>query len=144
MLFSMIGVLIEAGIVIIAATVLAYLGRLLKQPSIIAYIIAGIAIGPIGFGLIKNQEVISTFSEFGIVFLLFIVGLHLDVTKLKDVGKTSLLIGLGQVTCAAVLGYVIASQWFGRLPSLYIAAALAFSSTVIVVKLLTDKSEIII
>ncbi len=135
-------IFIEIGIIIIAATLLAYLGRFLRQPSIIAYILAGIIIGPIGLQLISSRELINVFSELGIVFLLFIVGLQLDFTKLKDVGKSSLALGFGQVIFTAVIGYFIAAQWFNHITSLYLAVALTFSSTVIVLKLLTDKNEL--
>lgn len=138
----MVDVFLEVGIVIIAATVLAFLGKFLKQPSIIAYILAGVIIGPLGLKLIQNNDIIALFSELGIVFLLFIVGLQLDVKKLKGIGSSSLLISIGQVVFTAAIGYVIARFWFTHLAALYIAMALAFSSTVIVVKLLTDKNEI--
>ncbi len=82
----MVNIFLEIGIVIIAATLLAMIARFLKQPLIVAYIAAGIAIGPIGLGWIKSYDLISLFSELGIVFLLFIVGLQLDVRKLKHVG----------------------------------------------------------
>ncbi|MCH7535697.1 MAG: cation:proton antiporter [Bacteroidetes bacterium] len=64
---------------------LSYLGRFIKQPSIIAYILAGIVIGPIGLGIIKSREAINLFSELGIIFLLFIVGLELDIKKIKKI-----------------------------------------------------------
>ena len=137
-----IPLLFEVGLVIIVATVLAYIGKILKQPSIIAYILAGIVIGPIGLRLIENSDVISFFSELGIMFLLFIVGLQLDVKKLKGVGMPSVVIGLGQIIFTTVFGYLIARIWFEHLPALYIAIALTLSSTVVVVKLYLDSNQI--
>lgn len=138
----MVNIFVEIGIVVIAATLLAILARFLRQPLVVAYIFAGIIIGPIGFGLIKSQEVISLFSELGIVFLLFIVGLQLDIRKLKHVGWQASLVGLGQVVFTGAIGFFIAWQYFSTLVSAYIAVGLALSSTVIVVKLLSDKNEI--
>ncbi|HLC74642.1 MAG TPA: cation:proton antiporter [Candidatus Nanoarchaeia archaeon] len=138
----MIDVFVEIGLIIIVATLLAYIGRCLKQPSIIAYILAGIIIGPLGFGLIKNMSVIQLFSELGIIFLLFIVGIQLDIKKLKTVGIPAIVIGLGQIAFTSSIGFFIARIWFEYLPSLYIAIALSLSSTVVVVKLLMDKKEI--
>ncbi|MCK4589013.1 MAG: cation:proton antiporter [Nanoarchaeota archaeon] len=138
----MVNILLEIGIVIIAATLLAIIARFLKQPLIIAYIIAGIVIGPIGLGLIKSQEMIALFSELGIVFLLFIVGLQLDIKKLKNVGWQATLVGLGQVIFTGVIGFFIALKYFNPLVAGYIAVGLTLSSTVVVVKLLADKNEI--
>ena len=139
----MVTLLFDISIVIITATALAYLGKFLKQPSIIAYILAGIILGPLGFSIIKNTETISLFSELGIIFLLFIVGLQLDVNKIKGIGTPALIIGIGQVLFTAAIGYIIARSWFAPLPSLYLALALTFSSTVVVVKLLLDKNELL-
>jgi len=135
-------VLFEIGIIIIASTLLALLGRFFKQPSIIAYIFAGIVIGPIGLKLIHNSEIIGLFSELGIVFLLFIVGMELDLRKLKGVGKSAGLVGVGQMLFTTLIGFSIAFFIFEPLQAAYLAVALAFSSTVIVVKLLSDRKEI--
>jgi len=138
----MVNIFLEIGIIIIAATLLAIIARFFKQPLIIAYILAGIVIGPIGLGWIKSQEMISLFSELGIVFLLFIVGLQLDIKKLKHIGWQASLVGLAQVVFTGALGFIIALQYFPVLISGYIAVGLALSSTVVVVKLLSDKNEI--
>ena len=135
-------VIFEIGIIIVASTVLALLGRFFKQPSIVAYIFAGIAIGPIGLNLIHNSEIISLFSELGIVFLLFIVGMQLDLRKLKEVGKSAGLVGIGQMLFTTIIGFLIAFWIFPPLQAAYLAVALAFSSTVIVVKLLSDRKEL--
>jgi Kef-type K+ transport system membrane component KefB len=138
----MVEVFLEIGIVIGFATLLAFIGRMLKQPPIIAYILAGIMIGPIGLKLIQNQEIIGLFSELGVVFLLFIVGLQLDFKKLKDVGIPALTLGLGQVLFTAIIGYFVAIQWFDKIAAMYIAIALTFSSTVIVIKLMSDRNQL--
>jgi len=138
----MVNIFVELGIVLIAATLLAIVARFLKQPLIVAYIAAGIAIGPIGLGWIQSQEMIALFSELGIVFLLFIVGLQLDIRKLKNVGWQASLIGLAQVFFTGLIGFLIASYYFSVLVSAYVAIGLTLSSTVVVVKLLSDKNVI--
>ena len=135
--------LLDLGIIIIVATVLAYFARLLKQPVILAYMVAGVIIGPAALGLITNQALIWTFSELGIAFLLFIVGLELDLRKLKEVGLNAAIIGVGQIffSFIAALGIALAFG-FTLLEAMYISLALTLSSTMIVVKLLSDKREL--
>ena len=91
---------------------------------------------------LNNRELFQTFSELGITFLLFLVGLEINYSSLRLVGKASVLIGLGQIVFTAVIGYFIALFFdFNQLQSLYIAIALTFSSTIIVVKLLSEKKD---
>ena len=133
----------DIGIILIVATVLAIISRFFRQPMIIGYMLAGIIIGPIGLGWVVNHEVITTLSEIGIAFLLFIVGLELDIRKLKHLGAVSLVVGLGQVILTFIAGYLL-SIILG-LPSVYafyVSIALTLSSTVIIVKLFSDKNEI--
>ncbi len=119
------------------------LTRLLKQPLIIGYIIAGIIVGPFFLNLIQESQIITAFSEMGIAFLLFIVGLHLSPKVIKEVGKVSLVTGLGQVIFTSVIGYFIGIMLgFSPITSLYIAIALTFSSTIIIMKLLSDKDAL--
>lgn len=133
----------DIGIILIVATVLAIIARFLRQPIIMGYILAGIVIGPIGLGWVINYDVITTLSEIGIAFLLFIVGLELDVRKLKHLGAVSLIVGLGQVILTFIAGYLLAILL--GMPStyaFYVSIALTLSSTVIIIKLLSDKNEI--
>jgi Kef-type K+ transport system membrane component KefB/Trk K+ transport system NAD-binding subunit len=133
----------DIGLVIAAATVLAYIAKLLRQPVVLAYVIAGVLIGPGGLKLITNQDVIKTLSEFGIAFLLFIVGLELDVRKLKTVGLSAVFIALVNSSIMFLFGFTISKTCgFTGLAPLYLGLALAFSSTMIVVKLLSDKNEL--
>ena len=133
----------DIGTILIVATFLAIVSRFFKQPLIIGYMLAGIIIGPIGLGWVVNHEIISTLSEIGIAFLLFIVGLELDVRKLKHLGAVSLIVGLGQVIFTFIAGYLLAIVL--GLPSIYafyVSIALTLSSTVIIIKLFSDKNEI--
>ena len=117
--------------------------RILRQPLIIGYILSGILIGPFLFDALPDPGLLSTFSEFGIAFLLFIVGLHLSPKVIKDVGKISLITGIGQVLFTSLIGYFLA-LWLGfsRIEAIYISIALTFSSTIIIMKLLSDKDAL--
>jgi len=136
-------IFLELALIIGVAAVLALIGRLIKQPPIIAYLVTGIIIGPFAFGILSSTEIVQTLARMGVAFLLFIVGLNLDFRVLKEVGIVSLVVGIGQIIITAGIGFGIA-LWLGfaYVPSLFIAAALAFSSTVVVVKLLSDKNEL--
>ncbi len=122
---------------------IGFLGRLLKQPLIVSFIAVGLIVGPHGLDLLRSIEKIHLLSEMGIAVLLFVVGLKLDVSLIRTSGKVSLATGLGQVIFTSVFGYFICI-WLGfeTVTSIYIAVALTFSSTIIIVKLLSDKKEI--
>jgi Kef-type K+ transport system membrane component KefB len=110
---------------------------------VVSFIAVGVLVGPFGLDLLKSIEQIHLLSELGIAILLFVVGLKLDLTLVKSIGKVATLTGLGQVLFTSVIGYFIGLQLgFDHLTSLYIAIALTFSSTIIIVKLLSDKKEI--
>ena len=132
----------EISIIIIIAALIAYILRIIKQPIIPAYILAGLLIGPI-FGLVTNEELIVTLSEIGIAFLLFIVGLEIDIKKLKYVAVISSIGGIIQVFLLFAIGSALAYFLnFSQTEVFYMGLVLAFSSTAIVVKILSDKNEI--
>lgn len=135
---------IQLSLIIVIAVVISVLMRALKQPLIIGYILTGILVGPYFLNIVEvgAEEPIAAFSKFGIAFLLFIVGLSLDPSKIKKVGPVSLFTGLGQIVFTSGVGFLLARLLgFGLTPALYIAGALTFSSTIIIVKLLSDKRE---
>lgn len=134
-------ILVDIGIIIFFAALFASLARLLKQPLMLGYVVAGLVIGPV-FGILKNQSLILTLSELGITFLLFIVGLELNLNKLKEVGKLVSVITPIQVILITLIGYALASLWVGKIEALYIGLILAFSSTMVVVKLISDKKQL--
>lgn len=139
----MTALFIELGIVIIAATIFALVTRVLKQPTIIGYILAGIVIGPAFLGLVQNHETIMFFSELGVVFLLFIVGLELNITKIQEVGKRALFIGLAQVLFTFVISFGIARYLgFNTTTASFLGIILTLSSTIVVIKLYSDKREL--
>lgn len=139
----MTNLLTELGVIVIIATACALVARLLKQPLLLSYILAGILIGPYGLELVTDYSTITVVSELGIAFLLFIVGLELDINKIKNLGAISLIAGIGQVTFTFLAGYFF-TQWIGfpPIPSIYISIALTLSSTVLVVKLYEEKNQL--
>ncbi|MBI4451264.1 cation:proton antiporter [Candidatus Woesearchaeota archaeon] len=134
---------LELGLVILAAALFAYAAYLRKQPVILGYLLAGLVLGPAGFGIVSDTEAISTLSEIGIAFLLFMVGLELDTRRLKGIGKPALIAGLAQVAVTFIVGYAL-SRFLGlqQIPSFYVSLGLTLSSTVLVVKMLSDRNEI--
>src|SRR3989344_5218751 len=100
-------IFIELTLLFILTIVISGLARLLKQPLIVGYIITGILAGPYFLNLIKSTDAIATFAEIDIVFLLFIVGLNLNPKLVKDLGKVSLITGIGQVLFTVILGFFI-------------------------------------
>lgn len=131
---------LELSIVIFTTLIIGGIFRLLKQPIMIAYIIAGILLGPSVFGLIKNSEGFATFSQIGISLLLFLVGLGLNLKHIHETGKTALIITLAQVTICAGF-YFLLSKFFGfnDITAIFLGLGLSFSSTIVIMKILTDK-----
>jgi len=133
----------ELSMIIIIAVIISGFLRFLKQPLIIGYVITGIIIGPLFLNIVRSADMIATLSHFGIVFLLFIAGLSLNPKVMKSVGKVSLITGVGQVLFTTFIGFFIARLLgFADIESLYIAVALTFSSTIIIIKLLSDKGDL--
>jgi Kef-type K+ transport system membrane component KefB len=115
----------------------------LKQPVLIAYIVVGIVVGPAVLGLVGAHDQIDLLAQVGVAVLLFVVGLKLDLQHIRHIGPVALATGLGQLTFTIIFGFIL-TYAMGKSPmdAVYIAVALTFSSTIIIVKLLTDKREI--
>ena len=136
-------IFVQISALIITALAVSFIMRLLKQPLIIGYIITGILVGPFFFNILGETETLTTFSEIGISFLLFIVGLHLSPKVIKEVGKISLITGIGQIVFTSLIGFLICiALGFNWIISIYLAIALTFSSTIIIMKLLSDKDAL--
>lgn len=130
-------------LVILVVLVISFIMRILKQPLIIGYIISGIVVGPLLLNILPEGETMTTFAEMGIAFLLFIVGLHLSPKVVKEVGGISLITAVGQVIFTISIGFALALAFgFTKTTSIYIAIALSFSSTIIIMKLLSDKDAL--
>lgn len=136
-------IFLEITLVLTLATVLGIAARALKQPPIIGYIATGVIVGPLGLLHLDNPGVIDALAQFGIAFLLFLVGMEMNLGELKHVGRSAVLIGLGQVFFTSVVGFGLATLLgFGPLPAAYIGVTLTFSSTIIVIKLLSEKKAL--
>ncbi len=135
--------LTDIALIIVIATVLAYIARILKQPLIAAYAIAGIILGPLGLSLVTDTNAIRAISDIGIIFLLFIVGLQINLSKLKNIGLVATLGGTLQVALTFLLGFIATKLiGFSNINATYAGLAVAFSSTMIVIKLLSDMEEL--
>jgi Kef-type K+ transport system membrane component KefB len=137
----------EIGLCVVMAWVLAVVAKLGRQPLILAYLAAGVLVGPVGLGWIKSQESITTLSELGLIFLLFMIGLEIDLKKILSAGKAIIVTSLIQVVGGCLLGVAFFkligfALGGGRLDALYLAVAASLSSTVIIVKMLYDKREL--
>lgn len=133
----------DLGIIVILAGILAFIVRLFKQPLIIAYVLAGIILGPLSVGLIHNQGVIQVLSELGVAFLLFFAGMEINIKKLKEVGNAAILGGTLQIVLLFLAGFFISKfMGLGGMAPIMVGLVVAFSSTMIVLKLLSDNREI--
>ena len=133
----------EIAILIMVASAVGFAGLALRQPLIVAFIAVGVIVGPDVLGLVSSTDFIETLAKISIAVLLFLVGLKLDVSLVRSLGRVAVATGLGQVLFTAVIGFAICLLLgISPLVSVYIAVALTFSSTIIIVKLLSDKQEI--
>jgi len=115
----------------------------LRQPVLVAYIVVGIVVGPAVLGLVTAHDQIDLLAQVGVAVLLFAVGLKLDLHHLRHIGPVALATGLGQLAFTIVIGFaIILALGKGWMEAVYVAVALTFSSTIIIVKLLSDKREL--
>jgi len=135
----------DIAVILIISAVLAFIAKLLKQPLIPAYVIAGLIIGPLVFGFVRNFEIIQAFSEIGIAFLLFTAGLEISFRKIKEANlKKIALIGLIQVAIIFFVAFFSKSLFdLTTLQASYIGIILAFGSTMVDIKLLADAGELV-
>ncbi len=133
----------EIAALLLVAAVCGALAFRLRQPLIVAFVVVGILVGPAGLNWVHSADQVDLLAKMGIALLLFVVGLRLDLHLIRSMGRVALATGLGQVLFTSLVGYVLA-RGLGLEPvsALYVAVALTFSSTIIIVKLLTDKREI--
>jgi Kef-type K+ transport system membrane component KefB len=138
-----ISVFYEITALLVLAAGVGLVGLALRQPLIVSFIAVGILAGPSALHIARSSEYIELLAELGVAVLLFLVGLKLDLKLIRTLGAVALTTGLGQVIFTSVIGFLIClGLGLNALTSLYVAVALAFSSTIIIVKLLSDKKEI--
>lgn len=133
----------EMAVLLLLAAGVGTIGVRLRQPLIVAFIAVGILVGPSVLGWVSANDQIDLLAKLGISLLLFVVGLKLDLHIIRTMGPVALATGLGQVFFTSIIGYLLALA-LGMTPiaALYVAVALTFSSTIIIVKLLSDKREV--
>jgi Kef-type K+ transport system membrane component KefB len=137
------GAFVEFAVLLLISALAGAVFVRLRQPVLIAYIVVGIAVGPAVFGLVTAHDQIDLLAQVGVAVLLFAVGLKLDLNHIRHIGPVALATGLGQMAFTIVIGFVlILALGKGVMESLYVAVALTFSSTIIIVKLLSDKREL--
>ena len=141
------GLIQDIAVCTIAAWALGVLAHFARQPVILAYLVGGFVVGPSGFALVRSQENVEAISELGLIFLLFMIGLEIDLKKVLSSG----LVILGSAGAQIVGGSALGILFFvslglpiggGRWDALYLGLAAALSSTVIIVKVLYDKREL--
>ena len=133
----------EFALLLLISTAAGALAMWLRQPVLIAYILVGIVVGPAVFGLVQAHEEINLLAQVGVAVLLFAVGLKLDLHHVRHIGPVALATGLGQLSFTIFFGFIlILILGKGVLEALYVAVALTFSSTIIIIKLLSDKREL--
>jgi Kef-type K+ transport system membrane component KefB len=136
--------LVTLGLMIIIASAIALIAKWLNQPLLLGYVIAGVLLGPAVTGFVHDPAPLLAFmTELGLIFLMFVIGLELDLSKMKDVGKISVVIGTLQVVIITTV-VMVAGKLLGLnfLQGIYIGLVISFSSTVVVVKILTEIKEI--
>lgn len=136
-------IFVELSALLALTALVTLIVRLLKQPLVVGYILTGIIAGPYLLNVVHSTHELELFSKVGIVFLLFIVGLHMNPKVVKEIGSVSLLAGVGQVVLTSVVGFILALVLgLDRIAALYVAIALTFSSTIVILKLLADKKDL--
>jgi Kef-type K+ transport system membrane component KefB/Trk K+ transport system NAD-binding subunit len=133
----------EIATILAIAAIIGAVGYKMRQPLIVSFLAVGVLVGPSAFGIIGSHAQIELLANIGISLLLFVVGLKLDLHIIRTVGPVALATGLGQVIFTSLIGFGIAmALGISILSAAYVAVALTFSSTIIIVKLLSDKKEI--
>ncbi|MEM1243653.1 MAG: cation:proton antiporter [Pseudomonadota bacterium] len=133
----------QIAILLLLSSVIGVIFVWLRQPLILAFIAVGILVGPSVLGIVYSASEVDLLAKIGITLLLFIVGLKLDFQLISTLGKVSLFTGLGQVIFTASMGFLIAlALGLSYIAAVYVSVALTFSSTIIIIKLLSDKDEI--
>ncbi|MCB9359194.1 cation:proton antiporter [Candidatus Woesearchaeota archaeon] len=140
---SIESIFFDIGIIIIIASVFGYILKILKQPLIPAYVLAGVLLGPYGLRIIDDIHVIDNLAEMGIAFLLFVVGMEMDFDRMKSIGLIASVGGTLQIIVLSTIGWLIGIfLGFSMIEAVYCGLMVAFSSTMVVIKLLADKNEL--
>lgn len=136
-------IFLELTVLLITAGAISVIVSMLKQPSIIAYLLTGILIGTFGVNLMPHNDILQGLSQVGVTLLLFMIGLELDLGQLKALGRHAIVAGVVQVTVTMLLAFLLNLAFdFSLMASFLFALGITFSSTIIAVKLLAEKKEL--
>ncbi len=139
---SEIALSLDLAILLLAATVAGFLAKQTGQPTIIAYILAGVIVGPVVLGLVEVTELTETLAELGLAFLLFLLGIKMRISEIKHILAPIVKISLPQMAAVAAVGTGVSlALGFGTVESIIIGLAVMYSSTAVVIKMLTDLDE---
>ena len=131
----------QIALLLVGAAVGGVIAKVLRQPLLVGYIIAGFVMASLG--LMPQGEILSSLGAIGVALLLFLVGLEINLDEISTIGKVALIIGICQVVATSIVGFLIATLLgFGTLPSIYLGLALTFSSTIVIIKLLSEKDDL--
>ena len=131
----------ELALLLVMAATFGILAKAVKQPLLIGYLFAGLLLALLG--IVQDFEAVASLGKIGVALLLFLVGLEMNIRELPTIGKIALLTGLGQIVFTSGVGFLLAlALGFAPLPAVYIAVALTFSSTIIIIKLLSEKKDL--
>lgn len=132
----------ELSLVFVIVALVAGLMRYLRQPLVLGYILTGILVGPLMLDVIKSKEAFEGFSEIGIALLLFIIGLGMNINVIRSLGKVSFLTALAILVPVGGAGWLVGNLvGFDNSTALVVGTALFFSSTIIILKALSDKKQ---
>ncbi len=133
----------DIALILLVSAIAGLVALKLRQPLVVAFVAVGVLVGPSALGVVAPGEVLALFAELGIAVLLFVVGLKLDLHVVRRLGPVALVVGSVQVAFVAAAGFLLAlALGLGGVEALYVGIALSFSSTIIVVKLLSDRQEL--
>jgi Kef-type K+ transport system membrane component KefB len=138
-------IIFDIALILILCAMFAFVARMLRQPLIPAYVLAGVVIGPLVFGFVKNMDLINAFSEIGIAFLLFTAGLEISFRKIKEANLKKIAV-IGVLQVGVIFGVVLLLADFlglSVMQAAYVGVILAFGSTMVDIKLLADRNELV-
>lgn len=139
----MANIFLQLAVVLLLSSLFGFLVLRLKLPLVVAYLLAGVSLS---FAILfdpASSAVFEILPEIGIAFVLFLIGMELDLREIKSLGKPILVSALGQIVISTAIGFALAQGLgFTQSESLYLGLGLAFSSTVVVVKMLLEKRDL--
>ncbi|MBI3103413.1 cation:proton antiporter [Candidatus Daviesbacteria bacterium] len=136
-------IFIQLAIILGLSSLLGFFVVKFKLPLLIAYLVGGLLIATTAIFDPRASDVLHFLPEIGIAFVLFLVGMELDLREIKSLGKPIILAGTLQIIITTIAGSTFAQLWgFSLAESWYLGVGLAFSSTILVIKLLIEKNDV--